>query len=181
MATSARNVGRAGVAHPAKDPLNPAAGPYGHPFHPILVTLPIGAWICALVFDIASKAKSGGAPALVDGAYWLIGIGVVGAVVAALFGLMDLLTIPRRTRAFTTGLTHMLLNVTVLALFVVNFVWRKGDHDHLTSVRAGQLVLSIVAIALLGISGWLGGKLTYRFGVRVVDEGTQTEGFERRA
>jgi uncharacterized membrane protein len=184
MATTAHRAGSpgsAGIRRTAKEPVNPVAGPYGHPFHPILVTVPIGAWTCALVFDIVSKASNDGAPTLVDAAYWLIGIGIIGAAVAAVFGLMDLLTIPRHTRAFVTGLTHMLLNVTVLVLFIVNFVWRNDDHDELAKVRGGQLVLSIVAIALLGISGWLGGKLTYRFGVRVVDEGTQDEGFERRA
>jgi uncharacterized membrane protein len=91
----------------AKEPVTPVAGPYGHPFHPIFVTLPIGAWVCALIFDIASRVNAHGSHTLVDASYWLIGIGIVGALVAALFGLMDLLTIPRRTRAFATGLTHM--------------------------------------------------------------------------
>ena len=66
------------------------AGPYGHPFHPILVTIPIGAWAASLVFDITSHLVS--APAfLTAGSTWLIGIGVVGAVAAALVGLLDLL------------------------------------------------------------------------------------------
>ncbi len=82
------------LAQEAKTPVSVVAGPYGHPFHPILVTLPIGAWTCSLIFDVASKVRDGGAPSLVDAAYWLIGIGVVGAVVAAVFGLLDLLAIP---------------------------------------------------------------------------------------
>jgi uncharacterized membrane protein len=180
MATDVRNNERAPVStRPAKAPINPAAGPYGHPFHPILVTVPIGAWICALVFDIATRVSSNGRPALVDGAYWLIGIGIIAAAVAAIFGLMDLLTIPRGTRAFTTGLVHMALNVTVLVLFVINFVLRHDDHNRLAKVTPAQLVLSIVGVVLLGASGWLGGMLTYRFGVRVADETTQAEGFDR--
>lgn len=40
----------------AKQPVSGAlAGPYGHPFQPILVTVPIGAWVCSLVFDVASR------------------------------------------------------------------------------------------------------------------------------
>lgn len=40
----------------AKEPVSAVlAGPYGHPFHPILVTIPIGAWVSSLVFDIASR------------------------------------------------------------------------------------------------------------------------------
>jgi uncharacterized membrane protein len=159
----------------AKDPISPVAGPYGHPFHPIFVTIPIGAWVCALIFDIATRVDANGSPALVEAAYWLVGIGIIGALVAALFGLMDLLRIPRRTRAFATGLTHMTLNLIVVALFVANFVWRHADYDELARVRVGQLVLSAVAIAILAVSGWLGGTLAYHFGVRVADEATQAD------
>jgi len=161
----------------AKEPVTAVAGPYGHPFHPILVTLPIGAWISALVFDIATRVDSNGSPALVEGAYWLIGIGILGALVAAVFGLLDLLSIPRGTRAFSTGLLHLGLNLVVVAIFVVNFFWRAGNYDELSKVKAGQLVLSAVGIAILAVSGWLGGKLAYHFGVRVADEATQAEGF----
>src|SRR5205823_4459320 len=103
------------------------------------------------------------------------------AVVAALFGLMDLLTIPRGTRAFATGLTHMVLNLAVVALYVVNFVWRHGTYYDASKVRGGQLLLSVVAIVALAVSGWLGGALAYHFGVRVADETKQeVDGFARR-
>src|SRR5487761_1139087 len=97
----------------AKRPISPLAGPYGHPFHPILVTIPIGAWVASLIFDIATKVNSAGSVSFVNASYWLIGIGVIGAVLAAVFGLMDLLTIPRSTKALRVGLAHMGLNLTV--------------------------------------------------------------------
>jgi uncharacterized membrane protein len=75
------------------------------------------------------------------------------------------------------GLVHLVLNVVVLALFVVNFIWRIDDHDQLLQTRAGQMVLSIIAIVLLAASGWIGGMLTYRFGVRVAREEVQAEGY----
>src|SRR3954449_10227000 len=103
----------------AKRPVTNVAGPYGHPFHPLLVTVPIGAWISSLVFDIVSHSANEKA-VFAKGAYWLIVIGIVGAAVAALFGLLDLLTIPRGTQAFRNGLTHMTLNVIVLAIFAVS-------------------------------------------------------------
>src|SRR2546423_1962030 len=101
-----------------KHPVTTLAGPYGHPFHPILVTVPIGAWVAAFVFDIVSRTADD-ATVFAKGAYWLIGIGIVGALVAAMFGFLDLLGIPTGTTAFKTGLTHMGLNLTVVALFAV--------------------------------------------------------------
>src|SRR4051794_32722005 len=139
----------------AKQPVSPVAGPYGHPFHPILVTIPIGAWVASLVFDIATKAGGDGSPALVEASYWLIGLGIVGALVAALFGLMDLSRIPRGTRALRYGLTHMALNLAVVGVFIVDWVWRHNSYDSDTRVQTGQLVLSAIAIGLLLVSGWI--------------------------
>ena len=42
----------------AKQPRTALAGPYGHPFHPMLVTLPIGAWVSSLVFDIIARSRT---------------------------------------------------------------------------------------------------------------------------
>ena len=157
-----------------KHPRSAISGLYGHPVHPILVTIPIGAWTSSLVFDIAAKATDRPA-AFATGANWLIGIGIVGALAAAIVGAIDFSTIEKGTKAYTTGLTHLALNLVVVALYVVNFVVRRSQgYD---DVSAGAILLSVVALALLGASGWLGGKLSYRYGIRVADEGTQAEGF----
>lgn len=159
----------------AKRPKNILAGPYGHPFHPVMVTVPIGAWVASVVFDVVALASGDEEPVFAEGAYWLIGIGIVGAVVAALFGLMDLLVIPRGTRAFRTGVLHMSLNLVVVILFAIDFAVRAGQGHEEASV--GGFVLSLIALALLGASGWLGGRLAYHYGVRVASEETQREGF----
>lgn len=161
----------------AKQPVSAMlAGPYGHPFHPILVTVPIGAWVSGLVFDIASKVVDN--PGfLTQGSVWLIAIGVLGALAAAMVGFLDLFAIPTGTPAFRTGLVHMGLNLTVTAAYAVNFIWRQSDYGTPDSVRSGQLTLSAVSLAALAVSGYLGGKLAYRYGVRVAAEATQAEGF----
>jgi uncharacterized membrane protein len=150
--------------HDAKQPVSALlTGPYGHPFHPLLVTVPIGAWVSGLTFDIASHVVD--RPGfLTQGAEWLIAIGVLGALAAAMVGFLDLFAIPTGTRAFTTAL-------------VGNFFWRHSTYTHGHAVMAGQLALSAVSLAALSVSGYLGGKLAYRFGVRVADEGTQAEGY----
>ncbi|MEU5595094.1 DUF2231 domain-containing protein [Streptomyces sp. NPDC020298] len=161
----------------AKRPTSAAlAGPYGHPFHPILVTVPIGAWVAGLAFDIASHVVR--RPAfLTEGSKWLIAVGVIGALLAAMVGFLDLLGIPAGTRAFRTGLVHMALNLLVTAAYVINFLWRHSGYTDGGSVGLGQLALSAVSLVVLGVSGFLGGKLAYRYGVRVADESTQAEGY----
>jgi uncharacterized membrane protein len=159
----------------AKQPRSVLAGPYGHPFHPLLVTVPIGAWIASAVFDVVALVSEEKEAAFAEGAYWLIGIGIVGAVVAALFGLMDLLAIPRGTKAFRTGLTHMGLNLTVVVLFVIDFAVRASQGSQ--EATTVGFVLSLVGLVLLSVSGGLGGKLAYHYGVRVASEDVQSEGF----
>lgn len=165
--------------HDAKHPASPLlAGPYGHPLHPILVTVPIGAWVCGLVFDIASHVVN--RPGfLTQGAEWLIAVGVLGALAAAMVGLLDLIGIPSGTPAFRTGLIHMSLNLAITAAYVGNFFWRHTTYTHGKPVGGGQLALSAVSLALLGLSGYLGGKLAYHYGVRVADERTQATGYLR--
>lgn len=159
----------------AKHPRTPMAGPYGHPFHPLLVTVPIGAWVASVVFDIVAQVSSEEEAVFAEGAYWLIGIGILGALAAAMFGLIDFSQLERGTRAFATGLTHMVINLSVVVLFVINFLVRQsGDYE---KASMGGLILSLVGIALLGASGWLGGKLAYRYGVRVAAEPDQAEGY----
>ena len=162
----------------AKQPVSATlAGPYGHPYHPILVTVPIGAWVASLVFDIGSHvvAQPG---FLYQGSEWLIAVGVIGALVAASIGLLDLLAIPTRTPAFRTALLHMSLNVAIVAAYIVNFLWRHTSYDQPTAVGLGPVVLSIVSLAALVVSGYLGGKLAYRYGVRVARETDQNDGFQ---
>ncbi|OEJ28853.1 hypothetical protein AR457_34105 [Streptomyces agglomeratus] len=161
----------------AKQPVSAVlAGPYGHPFHPILVTVPIGAWVGSLIFDIASHLVDD-PDFLARGAMWLIAMGVIGALAAAMAGFLDLFAIPAGTRAFRIGLIHMTLNLLVTAAYAGNFLWRHAGDGPSGSVGAGQLVLNAVTLAVLGVSGFLGGKLAYRYGVRVADEATQVEGF----
>src|SRR5215468_9258383 len=106
----------------AKHPVSVLAGPYGHPFHPILVTVPIGAWTASLVFDIASHVTTGNG-FLAQGSLWLIAVGIAGALAAACAGFLDLFAIPMGTTAFRTALVHMTLNLIVTAGYAAGFAW----------------------------------------------------------
>jgi uncharacterized membrane protein len=161
----------------AKRPVSRLAGPYGHPFHPILVTVPIGAWVASFVFDLASRL-SDESTVFAKGAFWLIGLGLVGAAAAAMLGFLDLFAIPTGTRAFRTGLLHMSLNLAVVAIYVAAFLLRRGHLEQPHGVPAGLIILSAVALGMLTVSGWLGGQLAYRYGVRVAAETDQAEAYQ---
>ncbi len=165
-----------GMRH-AKRPVSALlAGPYGHPYHPMLVTIPVGAWVISLGFDVASHLAS--RPGfLAMGSEWLIGIGVIGAIAAGLVGFLDLAGIPAGTRAFRTACTHMFINVTLIVAYGADFAWRYRSDAHGSPVGDKMIALSVACVAALAVSGYLGGKLTYRYGVRVASEASQADGY----
>jgi uncharacterized membrane protein len=161
----------------AKEPKIPVAGPYGHPIHPMLVTVPIGAWMASVAFDFIGPASED-EWAYAIGAKRLIDIGLISATGAAMFGLLDFLQIPPRTRAWYTGLAHMAMNAGALGLFAWNSAMRGNTIRERTpgpSVTWFQRGLSVMTAMSLLVSGWIGGSLTYHYGVRVADEEHQQQ------
>jgi uncharacterized membrane protein len=158
----------------AKRPRSILAGPYGHPLHATVVTIPIGAWTASVVFDIL--ALCGVEPdAFALAAQWLVAIGVIGALLAAVFGLLDLSNLEKGTKARRTALTHLAFNSAAVVLFIISFVVRAAQSG---DPSVWGFVLSLVGLVCVGISGFLGGELAYRYGVRVADEQTQRKGYE---
>lgn len=132
----------------------------GHPIHPMLVPIPIGLWIFSLVCDLFHAGGSAN-PAWTTVAFYCMGGGILGALAAALPGLVDLLSLPAGPRS--TAIKHMAINLTVVALYVINF-WMRMDAPH----TPGKLVwLSLISVGLLAISGWLGGKMVFEHGIAV--------------
>ena len=84
----------------------------GHPIHPMLIVFPLGLLSMAVIFDLIALSTANGYWAGI--AYYLIAAGVIGGLVAALFGLIDWLAIPGGTRAKSIGLWHGLGNVVAL-------------------------------------------------------------------
>ncbi|HYC48680.1 MAG TPA: DUF2231 domain-containing protein [Burkholderiales bacterium] len=132
----------------------------GHPIHPMLVPLPIGLWIFSLICDLIYVFGWGGDPFRTVAFYCMVG-GVIGGLVAAIPGLIDMLSLPARPKR--TAIIHMSLNLTIVALFVVNIVLRIANPENLGT----PVLLSVIAVGLLTVSGWLGGKLVYEERVAV--------------
>lgn len=138
---------------------------YRIPLHPMLVTIPIGCWVAGLVFDIGSHTVAD--PGfLTRGATWLIAIGVIVGVVAGVVGLVDAIPIPPGTPANRAVVVHLSLATLTVLLAASNLVLRLGLADD-RPVPALDLVLSVLTVAVLVATGYYGGLVVHRYGVRV--------------
>jgi uncharacterized membrane protein len=131
-----------------------------HPIHPMLVALPIGLWIFALVCDVVFA--SGGSGNWNTVAFYCVAAGIAGALLAAVPGFIDYLSIDEAAMK-RIGTYHLLLNLGAVILFAIN-LWLRLQ---LPATSRVPLLLSIVGVAGLGVSGWLGGEMVYVKGMAV--------------
>jgi len=127
----------------------------GHPLHPVFTDIPIGAWTTALALDSASDGDRG----MERAATFALGVGVIGALGAAVTGLTDWSETQGSSRR--TGLVHGLLNITATALMATAYFQRKRRVD--TAART----CAWAGYAIAAGSAYLGGNLVYtdRIGV----------------
>lgn len=137
----------------------------GHPIHPMLIVLPLGLFIMAVVADVLYLVLGNQAFATV--AYWNIAGGILSGLLAAVFGTIDWLAIPSGTRAKAIGLYHGLGNVVVVALFAIS-LWMRTATDGLFPTPLA-FSIAVAALMLGAVTGWLGGELVDRLGVGVDD------------
>jgi uncharacterized membrane protein len=136
---------------------------FGHPIHPMLIVLPLGLFIAAIIFDAIYLWR--GFSTLRTVGFWNIGGGVVGGLVAAIFGLIDWLAIPAGTRAKNIGIFHALSNEAAILVFAFVFWMRYSSRAF--AATPGLFVVEICALILVLVGGWLGGELVDRLGVGV--------------
>ena len=134
----------------------------GHHIHPMVIVFPLGLLSTAFAFDIAYAIMGRGVFTLL--AYWLIPAGLIGGVIAAVFGWVDWMAIPRDTRARSIGLIHGSVNALVLLLFLGSWLLRPNS---LSNPGTAALLLSIAGAGLALVGGWLGGELVERLGISV--------------
>jgi uncharacterized membrane protein len=125
----------------------------------MLVTIPIGLWVFSLICDFVFLSTGDSRWAVT--AYFSLGGGIIGALIAALPGLFDLLGL-RDDKARRIGVYHLVLNLAIVAVQAVNF-WLRFQDDGNAEVL--PRAISIVAVATLVASGWLGGHLVHVLGV----------------
>lgn len=120
--------------------------PLGHPVHPLMVQVPMGAWVSAAVLDALPGNEAA--------ASVLVGVGTAAAVPAAVAGLTDWTQLHSQQQR--VGLVHAAANLAATGLYAASLAERaQGRHG------SGR-VLGFLGLAAVSTGGFLGGHLTYR-------------------
>jgi uncharacterized membrane protein len=138
----------------------------GHPVHPMLIVFPLGLLATAVVFDILYVVT--GNRDLATFSFWAMVAGIVGGLLAAVFGLLDWMAIPKDTRARRIGAIHGVGNVVVVGLFALSLLTRWRAPAYLPDIL--PLVFALLGAGLALFTAWLGGELVYRLRVAVDDD-----------
>jgi uncharacterized membrane protein len=135
----------------------------GHAIHPMLVVFPLGLFTTAVVFDLVELITGNVTFAQVG--FWDITAGLIGAVLAALAGLADWISVPSRTRAKAVGMRHGLLNVAVTVIFLIAWAMRISRDGHVAG--GGIFILELIGLIIAVAAAWLGGELVQRLAVSI--------------
>jgi uncharacterized membrane protein len=137
----------------------------GHPLHPMLILLPIGFFLATLVCDLLFWRTR--ADAWATAALWMLGVGLVGAALAAIAGLIDFLG-DERIRDLGDAWQHAIGNVIAVVIQLFSFYerYRYGSD----AVVPLGLSLSVIVTLILLFTGWKGGEMVFRHRVAVYDE-----------
>ncbi len=136
---------------------------FGHPVHPMLIVFPAGLFTSTVIMDILYLIFHN--PVLPTVAFYMMIIGVVGGLLAAVFGFIDWSGLPSNSRARNIGAMHGLGNFVIVILFATSWFLRRGSANFIPSTLA--LILSFAGILIALMTLWIGGELVYRLGVAV--------------
>lgn len=139
------------------------ASMFHHALHPVLVDFPIAFLIGALLTDAGYWRTQDIFWARAS--VWLIGIGVLIGIAAAILGIIDFFTVVP-DKAKRTGWIHFIINILALTLALLNLLLRLGDEPGQYIILFG-LILSLLTTLLLTVGGWFGGELVMRHGISV--------------
>jgi nitrite reductase/ring-hydroxylating ferredoxin subunit/uncharacterized membrane protein len=129
---------------------------FGHPLHPALTDIPVGAWSASFILDLLSLRRN---RTIQQSADITLGIGLAGALAAALPGLADWQETYGRERRI--GLLHGLLNATALIFYTTSLVQRRRKR------RSAARLLSLLGYSTVLFSEYLGGELVFGQGTGV--------------
>jgi len=136
-----------------------------HPLHPMLVTFPIAFYMGALGADAAFWFT--GDEFWSRGALWLLGAATIMGTLAGITGTIELLSVPDiRHRA--ASWSHFVAAVMLLSVGAINWLFRL--REPVDAILPQGIFLSALGAALVGMAGWLGGKLVFEHQVGIHEE-----------
>jgi uncharacterized membrane protein len=138
---------------------------FGHPVHQMLIVFPLGLLATGVVFDAVFLGS--GRPVMAVVSYWMIASGIIGGLLAAPFGFLDWLAIPKGTRARALGAMHGGGNLLVVLLFLGSW-WLRKQAPEAPSTLAHAL--SFIGAALSLVTAWMGGEMVDRLGIGVYED-----------
>ena len=138
----------------------------GHSLHPALIAFPLGLLTCVPICDVIHMA--GHVHVFGPVAFWMLSFGIIGAIAAAIPGVIDYLSIPSGTRAARVGLLHAFVNTAAAGLFILS--WWARLFAHLPDTHWAPFVLALAGTLVLWVGGWLGGELVQRHLIGVADD-----------
>lgn len=135
-----------------------------HPIHPMLVVFPVALWVFSLMGDIVVHVSSDENDKVLWFmlSYYTLAGGLAGAVLAAIPGLIDYVSL-RAGPVRKLASLHATINVTVVMLYLIN-LWLRTTSPPSVDLGFG---LSLTGVALLALSGWIGGEMVHVHGVGV--------------
>lgn len=139
---------------------------FGHPIHPMLIPFPAASLMALPVVDVVFLVT--GDPFWANVGWWLLVAGIVTGLLAAVPGIIDYFSNAHVTRMKTAKI-HGAGNLAAITLSAVN-LWLRFDSPE--NVAGAPVALSFAVLALLGVTAWLGGELSYRHrvGIAAPDE-----------
>jgi nitrite reductase/ring-hydroxylating ferredoxin subunit/uncharacterized membrane protein len=124
---------------------------FGHPLHPAITDVPIGAYVVALVLDLSGQRAAATAA---------IGVGIVFMLLAVLAGYADYIDLEGKTQRF--GTIHSSLMLAALVLYLISFVMRLG-----AAPSPAEVWLAVIGFVIVITSAYVGGELVYNLGTQV--------------
>ncbi len=125
---------------------------HGHPLHPPITDIPIGAWTATAILDLLGQERAADAT---------LKIGVAGAVGSAITGIAQWYDLQNMDEPRRLGAMHASLNSWVLTLYLTSWALRsKGN-------RGAGIATAMAGYSIAGFSGWIGGHLAYVLGIGV--------------
>jgi uncharacterized membrane protein len=137
----------------------------GHPIHPMLIPFPIALWVFSLVADILYLWRDN--PGWEWMAFWTLLAGCLGAIAAAIFGLIDYFSLQEK-EVVKVANWHARFNILALLLFAASWYLRTDNGSNMVNGSLKiPIALSVAGVIAVTISGWLGGELVFKYGVAV--------------